>query len=570
MCSNKKSSNKRDAHPLRTLKPLLAALGFAFSPQVAQAAAPDAGSILQQIQPVTPPAPASSGTGLTIEREGAARLPTSAPFEIKTFEISGNTVFDTPTLHALVADAEGKSLTLAELGELAGRITDYYRSHGYPLARAIIPAQTIQSGIVRIEVVEARYGEIRLENRSRVNDSLLAATLSSLQSGQDIAQTELDHALLLLSDIPGVVVGATLKPGEAVGTSDLLVNAAPGPAVSGYVIADNYGNRYTGRARIGGTVSINNPLHHGDVLSMSVFSSGSGMNYGRLAYESLVNGQGTRVGGSYSALHYVLGDSLASLDAHGTAQVESVWVKHPLVRSRDLNLYGQVQYDRLRLRDHIDVSSIQTDRHLETWTASLAGDVRDALVSPAVSTWNLQGTSGRVGFDDLGAQLADAASAGTQRRFSKWNASVSRLQSVRPGSALYLAFSRQWANANLDSSQKMIVGGPYTVRAYDMGAVAGDTGYLGTAELRHDLGSAWNGQWQAVAFVDSAKVTVNKTAWAPGTNSATLSGAGVGLNWAGPNQWHARAYIATPIGATPALVASRESVRAWVEISMGF
>jgi hemolysin activation/secretion protein len=562
-----------DADPLQTIKPLVAALVLAFSTPAAQAAspvAPDAGSILQQIKPVTPPDPSPAGTGLTIEPEGAAKLPPSAPFEVKIFQISGNTLFDTPTLHALVADAEGKSVTLPQLGELAARITDYYRSHGYPLARAIIPAQTVRSGTVRIDIIEARYGKIGFDNRSRVNDSLLEATLLPLQSGQGIRQTELDRTLLLLSDIPGVVVAATLKPGETVGTSDLLLNTTRGATVSGYVVLDNYGNRYTGRARIGGTMQVNNPLHHGDILSVSGLSSGSEMNYGRLAYETLLNGQGTRMGASYSALHYILGDALEPLDAHGGAQVGSLWGKHPLVRSQDVNLYGQIQYDRLQLRDHIDASALQTDRHLENWTVSLAGDARDALVSSAVSSWSVGWTVGRVGFDDAEAQLADAATARTQGGFSKWNANLARLQSLTPKNTLYLAFSGQWASGNLDSSQKMIAGGPYTVRAYDIGAVSGDTGYFGTAELRHDLGSGWHGQWQAVAFIDSAHVTVNKTVWGSGANSATLSGVGVGLNWARSYEWNARAYIATPIGATPVLVVSTASIRAWIEIGRRF
>jgi hemolysin activation/secretion protein len=562
-----------DADPLQTIKPLVAALVLAFSTPAAQAAspvAPDAGSILQQIKPVTPPDPSPAGTGLTIEPEGAAKLPPSAPFEVKIFQISGNTLFDTPTLHALVADAEGKSVTLPQLGELAARITDYYRSHGYPLARAIIPAQTVRSGTVRIDIIEARYGKIGFDNRSRVNDSLLEATLLPLQSGQGIRQTELDRTLLLLSDIPGVVVAATLKPGETVGTSDLLLNTTRGATVSGYVVLDNYGNRYTGRARIGGTMQVNNPLHHGDILSVSGLSSGSEMNYGRLAYETLLNGQGTRMGASYSALHYILGDALEPLDAHGGAQVGSLWGKHPLVRSRDVNLYGQIQYDRLQLRDHIDASALQTDRHLENWTVSLAGDARDALVSSAVSSWSVGWTVGRVGFDDAEAQLADAATARTQGGFSKWNANLARLQSLTPKNTLYLAFSGQWASGNLDSSQKMIAGGPYTVRAYDIGAVSGDTGYFGTAELRHDLGSGWHGQWQAVAFIDSAHVTVNKAVWGSGANSATLSGVGVGLNWARSYEWNARAYIAKPIGATPVLVVSTASIRAWIEIGRRF
>ena len=559
----------------RVMKPLFAALLVAFptlaAAQTAQPVAPGAGAILQQSQAVMQLAPSPTGTGLTIERGGAAELPGSAPFLVKTLQISGNTLFDTPTLRALVADAEGKSLSLSQVGELAARITGYYQDRNYPLARAIIPAQTIADGVVRIEVIEARYGQILLGNRSRLNDSLLQSTLSSLQVGQFISQTELDRTLLLLSDIPGVLVATTLKPGQAVGTSDLLVNTTSGPAVTGNLALDNYGNSFTGRARIGGTVNFINPLQHGDVLSATGLSSGSGLNYGRVTYESLLNGQGTRSGGAYAALRYVLGESLADAKARGTAMVGSLWVKHPLVCSRDFNVYGQIQYDGKQLKDRIDTTAtaLRIDRHLDNLTLSLAGDAR---LLDGINSWNLGWTSGRVGFDDNEAQRIDAKAAKTQDGFSKLNANLARLQSLSPKNTLYLAFSGQWANTNLDPAEKMSVGGPSAVRAYDTGALSGDSGYFGTAELRHNLGSGGNGQWQAVAFVDTASVTVNKNVWpeVTGTNSATLSGAGVGLNWAGPNQWRAKAYIATRIGTAPKLVASNGSTRAWVEVSKGF
>ena len=545
---------------------------FPLTVEAAVPVVPGAGQILQEIQSVKPPAPPPTGTGLTIQREDGSTLPPSTPIVVKTIRISGNTLFDTATLHALVADAEGKSLTLSQLNELAARITDYYRSHGYPLARAIIPAQVIRDGVVNIEIVEARYGKISLDNSSRVNDALLQDTLAvDLQGGAPIDQASLDRVLLLLSDIPGVAVTPTLKPGESAGTSDLLVSTTPsGPFITGNVMLDNYGNRFTGRPRLGGTVNFNNPLHHGDVLSVSGLSSGSGMNYGRIAYETLLNGRGTRLGGSYSALRYRLGSSLAALNAHGTAGVGSLWAKHPLLRGREFNLYGQIQYDRLQLRDRIDATAIRTDRTLTNWTASLTGDARDALLAGAVNTWNVGWTAGRVGFDDDPAQLADAATARTAGGFSKWNASLTRLQGLGAKSNLYFFLSGQWADGNLDASKKMIAGGPYTVRAYDMGAISGDSGYLGTAEFRYDLGSVLSGQWQAVAFVDSAHVTVNKDVWVAGTNSATLSGAGAGLNWAGPDQWRARAYLATPLGAIPALVVSTASTRTWFEIGKWF
>lgn len=547
------------------LKPLAAAL--LLLPFAAQAAAtPDAGSLLQQMKPQTAPVPSSSGTGLRIEQQGGAQLAPSAAFTVKRIRISGNTLFDSAMLHELVADGEGKKLDLRGLDQLAARITDYYRSHGYPLARAIIPAQTIKDGVLTMQVIEARYGKIRVDNQSRVNDLLLDDTLSPLQSGQVIGQQNMDHALLLLSDIPGTAINATLKPGATVGTSDLDVQASSKGALAANIFADNYGNRYTGKTRAGATVDFLNPLHHGDVLGASVMASGSGLDYGRISYESLLNGRGTRLGASYSAVHYVLGDTLAALRAHGNANVGSLWARQPFIRSRNLNLYGQLQYDQKKLRDRVDASGIRTDRHLDNWVLSLNGDLRDTLLSGGINTWSLGLTSGRVGYDDATAAAADAATAQTQGSYSKWNANFARHQAINADNELYLALAGQWSSKNLDSAEKMSVGGPYTVRAYDMGAASGDTGYVGNLELRHKLGE----QWQGSLFADSAHVTVNRNPWATGANSATLNGAGIGVNWSGPAEWHASAYFATRLGSVPTLVANSSSSRAWVEVGKQF
>lgn len=555
---------------------LLAALLLASSPLAGAAGPvvpviPNAGSILQQITPVAPPEPSSTDTGLKIAPQGDVTGAAGAAFMVKTISLGGNTLFDAATLHALVADAEGQRLTLSQLDQLAARITDFYHRQGYPLARAIIPAQTISDGILKIEVIEARYGQINLDNSSRVDEPLLAATLSPLQGRQVVEQDRLDRALLLLSDIPGVIVRATLQPGEAVGTSDLRVETLPGATVSGNVTLSNYGSSYTGYTRIGGTVNLINPLHHGDVLTLSGLSSGSDLtNYARAAYESLLNGQGTRAGGAYSALRYVLGGSLSSLDGHGDAEVGSLWIKHPFLRSRQSNLYGQLAYDYLKLRDEYDVGNIRIDRHLSNWTATLSGDVRDDFVSGAVAAWSLGWTAGQLTFDDQVAERVDAATARTAGGFSRWNVNLTRLQMLSEQNSLYLAFFGQWASTNLDSSQKMVVGGPYTVRAYALGAVSGDTGYLGTLEFRRALGRALAGDWEGTLFVDGAHVTVNQDPWVARTNSATLSGAGVGLNWAGPDQWSARLFVAAPIGAIPSLVGNTSSARAWVQVGKTF
>jgi hemolysin activation/secretion protein len=116
----------------------------------------------------------------------------------------------------------------------------------------------------------------------------------------------------------------------------------------------------------------------------------------------------------------------------------------------------------------------------------------------------------------------------------------------------------------------MIAGGAYTVRAYDMGALSADTGILASAEWRHDLGVHWHGRMQAVGFADREHVTINHTVWVAGPNSATLSDAGVGLNWSWSSQWNAKASIAAPLGSTPTLIGTNNSARIWLALSKGF
>ena len=267
------------------------------------------------------------------------------------------------------------------------------------------------------------------------------------------------------------------------------------------------------------------------------------------------------------ALHYRLGGNFADANAEGDAQVASMWAKHPLIRSRELNLYGQTKFEYLQLNDH--QTTYKTDRHLTNAVFNITGDTRDTLFSGGINTWDLAVTSGKVIFDDVDAKSYDARNAKTNGSFAKMNLNLTRLQSLSQSNALYISLAAQVAGNNLDTSQKMTLGGPYTVRAYDTSAVSGDSGYLLSAELRHDLGNIVNGRFHALAFVDSAQVKINKNTWVASDNSASLSGVGVGLSWVGQNNLYANTYIATAVGAKPIQV-SNNLTRVWLEVGKRF
>ena len=560
------------------------AISFAFaialfaapSVQATDLSLPDVGFLLQQIQSTTLTRPLPTTMGLTIEQtsRSSASLVQSDTFLVQRIRITRNTMFETALLHGLVMDGEGKSLNLQGLGNLAARITSYYQGHGYPLARAIIPAQSISEGVVVIEVLEPTYGKVLLDNHSPVPDNLLEMTLQDLQPRLVINQNQLDRVLLLLSDIPGTLVNASLKASSVTDSSDLLVSVIPSEPAGGSLTIDNHGGEFTRIAQIGANLTLNNPLHRGDSLTIDLLTSGVGLQYGRLSYDFLINGNGTRFGGAYSTLHCKVGGAMADAKAECNADTRSLWAKHPILRSRIFNLYGQLQFDQLLLKDHInsELLPIQTDRHLENLTTNLYGDVQGTLGGGTINNWSIGLTMGQVTFDNVPAQGHDAEMAQTLGNFLRWNANLNLQKSLGPNLDLSIAIKAQRASKNLDASQKISVGGPHAVRAYDTSALSGDEGYLIRVDVKQVLGSGWGGLWLGGAFIDTASITVNQQPWptSSGDNVTHISGAGLGLTFTTPNQWQATAFVATPLGNKPTGIDSSDSPRAWLNVARYF
>ena len=528
---------------------------------------PGSGELLQQTPQPTAPAP-SSKTGLTISIPAAQPLPTSGAFLVQHIQISGNLLLTAAELRPLVQPSEGKMLSLSQLQDLATLITERYQQRGYLLSRAYIPPQTLSDGSVRIAVLEARYGAVAIENSSSVCDALLQSYLRPLTPGDPVIEDALQRSLLLLSDVPGAVVNSTLAPGAEPGTTDLQLSASQGARESGSLGLDNAGNRYTGRERLSAALNIDNPLQHGDVLSLNAMTAGPDLSYGRVGYQTLLlDGQGTSVGGAVSALYYQLGHGLSDLHAHGTAEVETLTLMQPLIRSVPGNLFAQFAFDAKQLRDETDAADIHTNRYTDALTMTLAGDHRD---SQGISNMNLGVGVGSLGFDNEAAQLADASSARTSGTYAKYTLSLARLQALSESNSLYVAVNGQAADKNLDSSEQFFLGGPNSVRAYDVGTVGGTRGALATAELRHNFGVSSYGSWQTILFVDSGVVRIYQKPFTAGDNNATLSGAGIGINWAAGSGWSAALGVARPVGAVPKLVGDTASSRLWLELHKAF
>lgn len=529
---------------------------------------PTAGSQIQQIPPV--PIPRRPVPEIRIEQGGAPGT-TAASDNVKipvnALHVTGEAVYSEAELVAATGFTPGGELTLNELRAMAAKIADLYHRNGYIVAQAYLPAQDVKDGIVTIAVIEGRYGSITLRNQTNLSDPLAKGLLAGVNSGDTIAIAPLENRLLLLSDIPGVNVRSTLSPGAEVGTSDLLVDVTPGQRVSGSIEADNAGDRYTGEYRVGATVNINNPTGHGDVASLRVLTSGSGLNYGRASYQ-MQFGKAT-AGVAYSALNYKLGKEFAPLHAHGTAEIASAYGSYPLIRSRDTNLYALVEFDARTFQDKVDLTSSVTDKRDPVWLASLAGNHHDGFGGGGVSSYSLTQSFGDLDIETASARAVDAATARTNGSYRKLGFNVARLQHVTDRLSLYGAVYGQFASKNLDISEKMGLGGMYAVRAYPVGEAYSDEGYVATLEARLLLPKSSQsvpGQFHLIGFADSGTGTIDRNPWTAGQNRRTLSGAGIGLNWEDYNNFVVNVYWAHKLGSEVATSAPDKTGRFWFQI----
>ncbi len=485
---------------------------------------------------------------------------------VNEFEITGNTIFSHVELSALVAELVGSKHTFGEINAGVAKITNWYRQHGYLVARAFLPLQDLKDGIVEIKVLEGRLGTQLVNNSAQISDANINKYLDKVTIGSPLQSLAVDRAVLLLTDTPGIGgARASLQPGASVGASDLVIQVYQGPAYSANIELDNFGSYYTGENRLGVALALNNPLKIGDQLTVRALGSDKNMSYGRISYQFPVGGNGLRLGVAYSDMRYQLGGEYEILDVHGAASSSSAFVTYPFIRSQYTNLYGTLTLERKCLSD---IQPAHIDKKVGLINFGLTGSRQDAMWSGGMNLMDVSVVAGSLSMD--AASLAtDATTAKSNGEFSKLNIALNRLQRITDDNTLSIALSNQQASKNLNSSEKFYLGGANGVRAYPQSEAGGDQGWMLNAEIRHSFMS----NLQGLIFYDAGSVKINQEAYILNTvNHRSISGAGLGLN-AQYKSLQIKATLAWRLyggAATTEPVITNSTPTFWVQLSESF
>lgn len=499
------------------------------------ASAPTTGDILRQVEP-----PKVPETPKTLPSVGAEEF--KAPLDVKddvkifvkAFKFSGNTVFGSEVLSSLVKPYEGKELGINGLKEVASVITKYYRDNGYFVARAYIPAQKMEDGVVEIAIIEGTYGSFDMKNSSLVDTAEVQGFMDHLKQGQIVSTMSLERQMLLINDLGGAqVTNAEVYPGAAVGTSDFRITVSPTPKYSGYAIFDNYGSRYTGENRLSVGGYVNSLTGIGDTLSLTgLVSNTADLKNVRVGYDRPLGYSGLKGGVSLSLTDYTL-DEIENYDAYGRTDSYNAYISYPTIKTRAHTQTLEASYDHKEMKDSSGTPGAldEAKKQLDALTLKASDKRNTSLLSLPGSLYASLGyTIGHIGMKNDTAYTNDAGlnSAGN---YTKAALSLIHSQYLLDKTTLQTTFKAQKSfGNNLDSSEDISVGGTNGVRAYEDSELSGDQGYAISLDLIHALPAIQTVSHNASIFLDHAKVWKNDTTFNTDDNIRTLNAIGLGYS----------------------------------------
>ena len=431
-------------------------------------------------------------------------------------------------IRAITGKLEGRSVEIGELQEAVGEINALYTQKGFFTARAILPPQTVKNGVVEIQLIEGRVGDILVEGGEYTRDLYFLQRIS-LKPGDLVRLDKLEEDITRFNLVNNSQITAELRAGSEFGTTDVVLQVTEPRIHQWVVFLDNGGRNETGLYRAGVNYARNSVFGVQDTLSAgATYAPGSqGVS---VSYSLPVGAKGAKVSLSCNAsqTEIIVGE-LQPIDVVGVATDLGLRATYPFVVNPGKTVSGFVGW-RAKQSDHyfsgvnlvrtmLQIASLgvsaqfRGEKHV--WDAD--GDVSSVNVQ-APDTWSFITLSGSV----------------------MWQRSVWR-QGILTCKGAF-----QVANAELlPSSEQYAIGGASSIRGYPPGARMGDKGYSLSVELSYPIFKWLRG----TALVDHGGVFPYKGNQEPTGESDFITSVGISAAMQFTQRIAGNVAVAAPVGA---------------------
>jgi len=523
------------------------------------------GSGSQSFAPIAPKQPPKSAPGKVVNQQPGAPLAghadnevlvghlkgiilVSDPKAVKTGAVTSPVSVDAgrialaqnPGFNAAVAPYLGQPVSMKSLAELTRTIVAYFRDHDRPVVNVFVPEQSITSGYVQIVVLISRVEKIDATGAKWFSNDMLKSEVQ-LRPGEEISGGRLNSNLNWINRNPFLQANILMAPGDAPGTTDLLLRTQDRFPLRVYTGFEDSGNQFTGNDRILTGFNYGNLFGLGQQLSYQ-FTSGTDVN--KFTAQS-----GTYViplpwqhqltfFGSYSNSNANLGTGLTS---GGVNWQVSGRYEIPLPGNDAFTESITAGFDYKRSNNDLifnvaTVSNVFTDvdQFVFGYNASYQDDYGSTSFS-GTGFWSPGGLSNNNDDTDY-----EATTPGARDNYIYGQLTLNRVTRLPYDFSWTVRGLLQESDANLLPSEQLGMGGYDTVRGYDEREANGDDGFLVSTELAtppvslmHLFGiQSVKDQFQFLGFVDYGGTSIHQSTPATSNPNTDLLSVGPGIRYA--------------------------------------
>ncbi|MBW4562467.1 MAG: ShlB/FhaC/HecB family hemolysin secretion/activation protein [Mojavia pulchra JT2-VF2] len=495
----------------------------------------------QPPQPLPPPEELfpSPSPSPTPEQPVPEKLPET--IVVEKFEVVGSTVFSPEELAQATAEFTKRPISLAEVFQARSRITDLYVKKGYITSGAYIPPQTIQSGVIKIQVVEGRLEEIQVTGTQRLNPNYVRSRLA-IATEAPLNRERLLEALQLLQLNPLIRnLSAELSAGSRPGVSVLQVEVREANSFSTQIVLDNGRSPSVGSFRRRLQLNQANLLGLGDAFNFA-YTNTDGSNALDASYTlplNPYNGALTFNFGTTSS--NVIERPFNVLDIESSSRYYELTFRQPIIQtptqefalgltaSRRESEATYIKGDRLPFpslgADEQGRTRISALRFFQEWTAR-----NSRQVIALRSQFNL-------GIGALDATINEDA---PDSRFFAWQGQAQWARLLAPETLLLLRVNTQLASRSLLPLEQLGLGGIDSIRGYRQDYLLTDNGAFASAEVQIPILRLpqIDSILQVAPFFDFGVAWNSSGRENPDPN--TLASVGLGLRWTQGDRFTAR------------------------------
>jgi hemolysin activation/secretion protein len=144
-------------------------------------------------------------------------------FKISKFEVTGNTLLSPSRVDSVLTPYVGDNKKIADVQAARDALQKAYEQDGFLAVSVTIPQQTIESGEVHLEVIEARIGSVEVQNDGIhwFSDDYVRELTPSLYPGAILRREDLEADMTRANSNPDLSVRPVLKGGTEPGTVDV-------------------------------------------------------------------------------------------------------------------------------------------------------------------------------------------------------------------------------------------------------------------------------------------------------------------------------------------------------------